>query len=545
MGVLPETDTSSSEDIRQSKDFSQPISWIQSLLFHTLSDDVYNQDYPGNGTDDDPYLVDYLHNDSQDAMNFTNRRKWAITILQSLSTFAVTFASSVYASGIQGVMQRFEVSKEVATLGLSLFVLGFALGPLIWAPLSEVYGRKSIFVISFVAYTAFSVSAACAPNITALLVLRFFASASGSSAMTNAGAVIGDLFSKAERGMATGLFATAPFLGPALGPIAGGFLAETQGWRWILGLVAILSGVICIATILVTRETYAPFILRHRSKALSQMTGSVYVSRLDAGKPPKTLAQQLPKSFTRPWVLLFREPIVLLTSLYISVIYGTLYMFFAGFPIVFQVARGWSQGIAGLPFIGVAIGVCLATFVGGMDSKRYGRLCEAAERKGSTVDPEARLYPAMAGSIILPIGLFLFAWTTYPSVHWIVPTIGAMFFACGLVMVFISLVSYLVDSYVLYAASVMAANSAVRSLIGAAFPLFTARMYENLGNQWASSIPAFLVVGCLPFPFLFYKYGPRIRSKCKYASEAAKVAEMMRRPRATVVRGAQDGSAEV
>lgn len=201
-----------------------------------------------------------------------------------------------------------------------------------------------------------------------------------------------------------------------------------------------------IATMLVTRETYAPFILRCRAKALSRMTGSVYVSRLDAGQPLKTLSQELSVSLTRPLILLFREPIVLLTSLYISIVYGTLYMFFAGFPIVFQVTRGWSQGTAGLPFVGVAIGVCLATLAAGVDNKRYVRLCAAAEAEGRAVEPEARLGTAMAGSIVLPIGLFLFAWTTYPSVHWIVPIIGAMFFACGLVMVFISLMSYLIDS---------------------------------------------------------------------------------------------------
>ena len=230
------------------------------------------------------------------------------------------------------------------------------------------------------------------------------------------------------------------------GPIVGGFLAETQGWRWILGLIAILSGVVSIATTLVTRETYAPFILRRRAKALSRMTGRVYVSRLDAGQQPKTLAQELSVSLTRPLILLFCEPIVLLTSLYISIVYGTLYMFFAGFPIVFEVTRGWSQGIAGLPFVGVAIGVCLATLAAGVDNKRYVRLCATAEAGGFAVEPEARLATAMVGSIVLPIGLFLFAWTTYPSVHWIVPIIGAMFFSCGLVMVFISLMSYLVDS---------------------------------------------------------------------------------------------------
>ncbi|KEF63209.1 uncharacterized protein A1O9_01186 [Exophiala aquamarina CBS 119918] len=537
MGPLPER-TVSDHVPQRVKGSSGRMSWMRSLLPRTrLDDDVCHQSYTGKGTPDDPYIVDYLHNDPQDAMNFSKGRKWAIAVLQSLSTFAVTFASSVYASGIQGIQQRFDVSREVATLGLSLFVLGFAVGPLIWAPLSEVYGRRSIFVVSFTAYTAFSVAAACAPNIGALLVLRFFASAFGSSSMTNVGGVIADMFSKAERGMATGLFVTAPFLGPALGPIAGGFLGETGGWRWILGLIAILAGVVWIPATLTTRETYAPFSLRRRATALSRITGSVYVSRLDAGKPPKTLSQELSVSFTRPWLLLFREPIVLLTSLYISIVYGTLYMFFAGFPIVFQYTRGWSQATAGLPFIGVAVGVCLATLAAGVDNKRYVRLCVAAEADGCAVEPEARLRTAMAGSIVLPIGLFLFAWTTYPSLHWILPITGAMFFSCGLVMVFISLMSYLVDSYVVYAASVLAANSVLRSLFGTAFPLFTTQMYEKLGNQWASSIPAFLALGCLPFPFLFQKYGRQMRSKCKYASEAAKVLEMMRRPHVVVVGG--------
>ena len=126
-------------------------------------------------------------------MNFPKSRKWAIAILQSLSTFAVTFASSVYVSSIEGVVRHFDVSQEVLTLGLSLFVLGFALGPLIWAPLSEAYGRKSVYMISFTAYMAFSVGAACAPNITGLLVLRFLASAFGSSSMTSTGGVIADM----------------------------------------------------------------------------------------------------------------------------------------------------------------------------------------------------------------------------------------------------------------------------------------------------------------------------------------------------------------
>jgi MFS family permease len=349
------------------------------------------------------------------------------------------------------------------------------------------------------------------------------------------------------------------------GPVAGGFLAETtNGWRWILALIAILGGVIWIANLLTLRETYAPVILRRRAAALSQKTGKVYISCLDAGQPPTTLLQKLSTSLIRPWILLFHEPIVLITSLYIAIVYGTLYMFFAGFPIVFEGARGWSQGTAGLPFIGVTIGVLLATLAAAVDNKRYVRRFGGAHAKRGTVPPEARLGNAMVGAVILPIGLFLFAWTTYPSVPWILPVIGALLFSCGLVMVFISLVSYLIDSCtflspystpsckydpylhfiadVVYAASVMAANSFVRSVFGSAFPLFTSQMYGTLGNDWASSIPAFLALGCLPFPFLFYKYGPQIRSKCKFASNGAKTLELTDQPLAVMYESELDTS---
>ena len=218
MVVVPASTISENAAPRTEQDNAGGMSWARNLLFFThLDDNVRNQTYSGKGTDDDPYIVDYLHNDRQDAMSFSYRRKWAIAILQSLSTFVVTFSSSVYVSGIGGIEDHFNVSSEVATLGLSLYVLGFAVGPLIWAPMSEMCGRRAIYGISFIMYTAFSVAAACSPNITALLILRFFASAFGSSSMTNTGGVIADMFSKEQRGLATGLFVTAPFLGPAIG----------------------------------------------------------------------------------------------------------------------------------------------------------------------------------------------------------------------------------------------------------------------------------------------------------------------------------------
>ena len=298
---------------------------------------------------------------------------------------------------------------------------------------------------------------------------------------------------------------------------------ETEGWRWVEGLMAIFTGVLWAVCSLYVPETYAPVLLRRRAAKLSELTGKSYISKMDLSITASK-AEQIKTTLLRPWVLLFREPIVFLTAIYLAIIYGTLYLLFAAFPIVFQQGRGWSPGIGGLAFVGVAIGMMFAVGYSMFDNRRYGRVAAA---HGGMAPPEARLPPAIIGSVLLPIGLFWFAWTNSPSIHWAVPITASAFFAAGLVSVFLSLLTYMIDSYTVFAASVLAANSVLRSLFGAAFPLFTPYMYQNLGIHWASTIPAFLALLCMPFPLLFYWHGERIRMTCRYASEAAAIFEKM------------------
>jgi hypothetical protein len=289
--------------------------------------------------------------------------------------------------------------------------------------------------------------------------------------------------------------------------------------------MAIFTGVIWLICAFFLPETYAPVLLRKRAAALSKKTGNVYKSSQDAEQGTKSVGSVFKTALTRPWILLFREPIVFLLSIYMAIIYGTLYMLFAAFPIVYQQGRGWSQGIGGLAFIGVAVGMVAAVIYSVWDNKRYNRAIEASE--SGIAAPEARLPPAFLGSIAIPVGLFWFAWTNSPSIHWIVSIMAGAPFGMGIVLVFLSIMNYLIDAYLIYAASVLAANSVLRSLFGAAFPLFTSYMYANLGIHWASSIPAFLALACVPFPFLFYMYGEAIRQRCKFAAEAAKLLEQM------------------
>ncbi|KZL80770.1 major facilitator superfamily transporter [Colletotrichum incanum] len=530
MASAPQSSSSSITATEADVEAQKPVN--KANYFHLLFDQagvteaVLERKYPGEGTHEAPYVVDFLPDDAHNPQAFPKWKKWTYTIEQAIATLAVAFVSTAYSGGVAEVIRDFGVSTEIGILGVSLFVVGFAVGPLMWAPLSELYGRQYLFIATYIALTAFNAGAAGAQNIETLIILRFFAGTFGASPMTNAGGVIADMFNANERGLATAIFAAAPFLGPSIGPIVGGFLGVAEGWRWIEGLMAIFTGVLLIVVGLTVPETYAPVLLRRRAEKLSKITGKSYLSKYEAHQPRKTVAQQFKVALSRPWILLFKEPIVLLTSIYMAIVYGTLYMLFAAFPIVFQRHRGWSPGVGGLAFLGVAVGMIVAVIYTGFDSRRYLKVSAA---HGGFAPPEARLPPSMVGACLLPIGLFWFAWTNGPEIHWIVSIIASGFFAAGLVLVFLSLLNYLIDSYVIFAASVLAANSVMRSLFGAAFPLFTTQMYENLGIHWASSIPAFLALACLPFPFLFYKYGHVIRRKCAFAAEAAAVLERMRK----------------
>lgn len=297
------------------------------------------------------------------------------------------------------------------------------------------------------------------------------------------------------------------------------------GWRWVEGFLAACAGVVWILMALFLPETYAPVLLHQRAAKLSSMTGKCYRSQMEieGGKPP--LTKRLKITFSRPWVLLLGEPIVLALTTYAALIYGVLYMLFEAIPIVYEDNRGWNAGVGGLPFLGVMIGVLCGTAYTVYDNKRYIR---AQEDHAGYAPPEARLPPCMISAITIPIGLFWFAWTNSPSIHWLCSVAALVPFGFGLLLIYMGIVNYLIDSYTVYSASVLAGMSIFRYAFGAAFPMFSSYMYRALGIHWASSIPAFLSVLCMPLPFLFYKHGAQIRQRCKYAALSQTRADAMR-----------------
>ncbi|KAG6363853.1 hypothetical protein INS49_008956 [Diaporthe citri] len=188
-------------------------------------------------------------------------------------------------------------------------------------------------------------------------------------------------------------------------------------------------------------------------------------------------------AISRPWVMLVSEPIVTILAIYNSIIYGTTYMMFAAFPVVFQQGRGWSPGVGGLAFIGIAIGMAVANLSMIWINRKY--TTDSRNSPGHSLQPEIRLVLCFAGSIAIPIGLFWFACANSATVPWEVCAAATILFGFGNVSVSIGLTNYFVDIYSIYAASALAATTVLRSLFGAAFPLFTPGMYSRLGIHWA------------------------------------------------------------
>lgn len=210
--------------------------------------------------------------------------------------------------------------------------------------------------------------------------------------------------------------------------------------------------------------------------------------------------------------MLALSPIVLLISLYVAVAYGILYLLFTTYTFVFEERYGFSPGAVGLTYIPSGIGMLLSMFALGMISDR---IIQKHQAQGHTLKPEMRLSRILTipGGISLPIGLFIYGWTAQHHVHWIVPLVGTAFVGAGIMGCMIPTSTYLIDAFQIFAASAIAANGLMRSLLGALLPLGGLDMYDKLGLGWGNSLLAFVALALIPVPVLFRIHGEKIRTK--------------------------------
>ncbi|OJJ37619.1 hypothetical protein ASPWEDRAFT_107978 [Aspergillus wentii DTO 134E9] len=471
---------------------------------------------PEKGPEKDPNLVDWDGpNDPEHPQNMPVWRKWVVTMTLSFMTMWITFASSVFSTATVVTSKEFGVSTEVMTLATSLVVFGFALGPLVWSPLSELYGRKIPLFSGYAVFAIFQIPVAVAQNIETIMLCRFLLGVFGCSPLAVVGGAMADFWDPVDRAIAIAMFSAATFVGPVLGPIVGGFITDSYlGWRWTAWITLIASSFFGLIALVIVPETYGPVLLQRRAARLRRETRNwAYHSFLDEHRP--TASDIVWKYLLRPIQMLFLEPILLLITLYLALVYGILYLFFEAYPVSFQEVRGWTnEGIAGLPFVGILVGVfCGVALIIWQTKTRFARKLA----KHGKVVPEERLVPMMIASVLLPIGLFWFGWTSDPSISWVPQVIAGIPIGMGILVIFMQGLNYIIDCYMMFANSAIAANTLVRSSLGGSFPLFAVQMYHKLGVDWASSLLGFITVAMIPIPVAFFFYGSKIRAMSKFS----------------------------
>ncbi|KAB2571733.1 putative transporter [Lasiodiplodia theobromae] len=466
----------------------------------------------------DPNLVVWNGpEDPDNPMNWPQWYKWLITGTLGMMTFCITFASSVFSTATMVTAQVFNVSTEVMTLGTSLFVLGFAFGPIMWGPFSELYGRKYPLFFGFFVFSIFQIPVAVAQNLQTIMICRFFGGFFGSAPLAIVGGALADFWDPIDRGIAVCIFAGATFIGPVAGPIVGGFITMSHlGWRWTEYITAIMGFFFGTIGLFVVPETYAPVLLQRRAKNLRYETGNwaIHSKHDELRVDLKSIGR---KYILRPFAMIFLEPILLLVTLYMAVVYGILYLFFESYPIAFQETRGWNEGVGALPFLSITVGVVIGGAVIAFTTKtRFKRKME----KHGKVIPEERLIPMIIGGFLFPAGMFWFAWTSSPNINPWPQIVAGVPIGAGILMIFLQGLNYIIDVYMMNANSAIAANTFLRSFAGAGFPLFAVALYHTLGVDWATSLLAFIAVALFPVPILFYMYGARIRKLSRYSPSA-------------------------
>ncbi|KAK9449174.1 major facilitator superfamily domain-containing protein [Limtongia smithiae] len=475
------------------------------------------KEYPPLLPDAEIYTVEFDGpNDPEHPQNFPIIKKVKIMSVLGFATFSAAWGSSIYSSAVTVVAEKFHVSDVVAILGMSLYVLGFASGPLIWAPFSELSGRRLPTICGTFGFSVFNTAVARAAELQTIMICRFFGGFFGAALLTVVPATFADIFGNRWRGTAMVIFSAAVFAGPLMAPIVGGFIVSSYlGWRWTEYLTCIMGWFAFAVVLLFIEETYAPTVLCNKAARLRRITGNWGIharqERVDLN-----VKELIEKNFTRPLRMLVAEPILLLITIYTAFVYGILYLLLECFPIIFIEGYGMTTSVGMLPYLGMVIGELIGC---GIVLAFEPRTLRAIAANGGRPVPEMRLQGAMIGGFVFPIGMFWLTWTGayHEHVHWIVPTIGGGFVGCGIILIFLTCLTYLVEAYLMFAASAIAANTMLRSGFGAGFPLFATAMFNNLGVQWAGTLLGCIGVLLAPVPILFYVYGKRLRHASKYA----------------------------
>ena len=326
---------------------------------------------------DDRIIVTFDENDKTNPFQWSRWKKLYVVIVGIFMVLNSTIGSALPSGATETTQQYFDIrNEELLVLPISIYLIGYVLGPIVFAPLSESYGRKIIMICTFVLFTAFAMASALAPTFASLIVFRLLVGIGASTPVSVIGGIYADLYkTKKARGLAMTAFMAGTTWGPLTGPLISGFVAPAIGWRWIYWIQLMFAG----ATwpfLLLMPETFGPVILKRKARQLRKEAGSdKYVAPADLEK--QDLREILTVVLMRPIRMFLFEAIVLCVCLFLALEYGIFYsklisvarrsqtnqlvVFFQAFQPIFGGVYGFNPGEVGLCFLPIGIGSWLAT----------------------------------------------------------------------------------------------------------------------------------------------------------------------------------------
>ncbi|KAK7902606.1 hypothetical protein LTR67_002252 [Exophiala xenobiotica] len=470
--------------------------------------------------------------------SWSKKRKNWMTWLSCSANITAAYSAGSYASPAFVLTKKWGVSEVAYNVGITIFTCGFGFAPMVLAPFSETNGRRPVFIVTGALFVICQMCCALTDSYGGMLAARFFLGVGGSTFSTMVGGILADVWVTAERNTPMVLFTGATMLGTGLGPLVSGFVAQNLSWRWVWWIQVMTSGTLVSLVTIFFRETRGTIILSRKAKLLNkwyeelEQAGAIGMEidatdlekndkkccrirwKVKADEERSSLGRMIAVSLYRPIHMLFTEPVVFFFSLWIGFSWAVLYLQFGSIPLVFEVNHGFDLQQTGAVFTAICVGGILSTILS-IYQEKWAAKHYPVKINGS---PEGRLTFACVESALMPIGIFIFGWTCYSSIHWIVPTIGITIATMGIFSIFLATFNYTADVYHIYASSALAASGLCRNLLGGSFPLVTKQMFRNLGFQAASSLLGAIGAVLTLVPWILFFYGPKIRARSKIAS---------------------------
>ncbi|KAI0182200.1 major facilitator superfamily domain-containing protein [Xylaria flabelliformis] len=455
--------------------------------------------------------------DPEDPFNWPAARKISIAIIISIGQLVTLMSASIVAAALGDIARDLNIDPSTSQLTFSSYYLGLAFGPCFIAAISEMNGRRNIWLASNIWFILWNTLCPVGKSKGLLISGRILAALGASVGITSLLTVlstkVADMYPSKYRGRSLALASLLSYLGPALGPIIGGLLTQLLAWPYLFYVVSIFNAVITFLGFFIVKESYTPVLLQRKRAKQSMSEGhDLMHSKTSTWAARRDIASRFWAHFTRPFAQLIQRPIVQVISFSLALEFGIYSLVLSTYATLWTDRYGQSQLISSLHYISISIGTTASAQAGGrfLDYV-YRRL---RRRNNGIGKPEFRAPCMVPAALLIPTGLLLYGWSAQHRLYFIAVDIGAAIFTCGAFMFTEAVLAYLLDEFTEHGASANAASRSLSYILGFVFPLFAPQLYDRLEYGWGNSVLTLVwVVLGFPIPVLLWLFGEKLRAK--------------------------------